>query len=197
MRKLIVLVSSVSVALLLCPSFGAASYLIRLNNGGQFVVSQYWEEDAQLKFYSHGGVVEIPKRSVAKISETNVAYGAGTDSGFEATVEDKVKQEPTIAPSGKGQIPSQDDALRKKTRSTRKNKDEVIDFEYYQKKKWLLKAKVDEALERFREASSNKESQAKREAIQDMTRISDQIFDLADELKQKNGGVLPYWWEDL
>ena len=70
-----------------------------------------------------------------------------------------------------------------------------INFEYYKNKNLQLKAKLNEAIKRIRESSKNKDLEAKNKAREDMRKISGQIYDLADELKEKNNGVLPDdWW---
>ena len=60
-----------------------------------------------------------------------------------------------------------------------------------------LQAALDKALEGFREASGNRDSEAKKTAIRNITETSGQIIKLTDELKEKSNGILPDWWQGL
>ncbi len=61
----------------------------------------------------------------------------------------------------------------------------------------MLKGKIDESVASYLEASGNRDPEAKQKAREEMTDLSGQIYDLTDELKEKNKGVLPEWWEKL
>ena len=75
-------------------------------------------------------------------------------------------------------------------------KGEVIDFDYYRETKSALKEKLENALERNREATARQDPDAKESTRQEYLEFSKQIIALGDELKRKNKGVLPYWWEE-
>lgn len=70
-------------------------------------------------------------------------------------------------------------------------------FAYFQHRKAKLKAERDAALKRFRAAARDKDAEAKRKAIEDMTKASAQLFELTNELKKNNNGVLPDGWQGL
>lgn len=184
MNRLIPII--VTVAFLTYPSICVPSYLIQLRNGSQFMIYQYWEEGNQIKFYFYGGVVGIQKDFVRKITESDVAYREEIDSEERIATESKIDRS-TIASSKTAKVPS---------KAEKEKRDEKIDFEYYREKKLALKAELDDALERIRDASRNKDPEAKKKATEDMREIAKQIYDLTDELKEKNKGVLPGdWWE--
>ena len=68
--------------------------------------------------------------------------------------------------------------------------------EYWTQKK-ALKVKLDEALNRLREATRNKDKAAKKKARADMRKYSKEIYKITDEVKEINNGKLPdYWWQD-
>jgi hypothetical protein len=75
-------------------------------------------------------------------------------------------------------------------------KGEVIDFDYYRETKTALKEKLENALQRNREATARQDPDAKESTRQEYLEFSKQIIDLGDELKRKNKGVLPDWWEE-
>jgi hypothetical protein len=61
--------------------------------------------------------------------------------------------------------------------------------------KQQLQAALDQALERFREASGRGDLEAKETAIRRITEASGEMLRLADDLRARNNGVLPSWWE--
>ena len=72
----------------------------------------------------------------------------------------------------------------------------TVDLEYYKEKKSLLEAELNRTLDRLREATKNKDPKAKKNATDEMRKISAEIYDLTNELKKKNEGELPEgWWE--
>jgi hypothetical protein len=177
------------------PSICTASYVIELESGSQLVVNHYWEEDNRIAFYFHGGVVAIPKDLVRTISESDLPHGQEASSlGYTAGGKDLDGQSTTTAgETSHGQVPNGPPEMAVGLQNHRT--DAPADFEYYKKHKNLLKSKLEEATRRFREASGNRNLEAKKSAIQDMTKISKEMFSLAQELEAKNNGVLPEWWK--
>lgn len=195
MKKLIPL--TVNIAFLIYPSVCFSSYLIQLKSGSQFIVYEYWEEAKQIKFYFYGGVVGIPKHFVSTIRESDMAYREETDFEKGMTIENKIDRRSTIASSETEKTPTKENGTEKKAGSEKEKTDEKIDFEYYREKKAVLKGKLAEALERVREATRNRDPEAKKKAREDMKKFSREIYYLKDELKEKNNGVLPDdWWQD-
>ncbi|MDZ7640425.1 MAG: hypothetical protein U5J62_00095 [Desulfurivibrio sp.] len=65
---------------------------MQLQNGGELVVRQYWEEGGQIKFYRYGGLVGISRASVKAIkpvtaAETSLKRKSGGRSGVDASVD--------------------------------------------------------------------------------------------------------------
>ncbi|MBE9580449.1 MAG: hypothetical protein IMF18_02395 [Proteobacteria bacterium] len=176
--------TAVVIALFAYPSICSPSYLIQLTNGNEFVTDQYQEESGQIRFYSRGGAVGIPKDSVRKIRESDIILETQIDSRRAllspeapdmSLIEDEPGKEPCTGEKRVNEIPSR---------------------KYYKGKKLRLVAELDKALEGFRRASGNKDLEAKKKAMGDMTEISRKINHLANELKEKNKGILPDWWID-
>ncbi len=174
-----------TAAFLTFPCICFASYLVQLTNGTQFVVYQYWEEANQIRFYSRGGAVGIPKDCVRDIRESDIAVENETDKRSSSTL------------SGTVHTSAKKDGQVRDTSEGKKGGDEIINLEYYKGKKLRLKAELNKALEQFRHSSSNRDPQANKKAVDDITRVSGQILDLTAELREKNKGVLPAWWEGL
>lgn len=183
MNKRILLAAT--AAFLTYPCICFASYLVQLTNGTQFVVYQYWEETNQIRFYSRGGAVGIPKGCVRDIRESDIPIERETDRRSSSTL------------SGTAHTSAKKDSLAREASEEKEGGDEIISLEYYKGKKLRLKAELNKALEQFRQSSSNRDPEANKKAIEDMTRVSGQILDLTAELREKNKGVLPAWWEGL
>jgi hypothetical protein len=177
MKKFILLIAT--IAFFICPSICFSSYLIELKNGSIFITNHHWKEGRQIKFYCYGGVVGIPKNFVKAIRESDIAYKEEIDSKQEgADPKSKINEKSGI------------------TTIEKKEKYERVDLEYYKEKKTALTAELDESLERLREATRNKDPEAKNKARDEMREISTKIYNLTDELKEKNNGTLPEgWWE--
>jgi len=167
MKKFIPLII---IFFIICPSVCFSSYLIELNNGSKFITNHYWKEGGQIKFYYYRGVVGIPKNFVKAIRKSDIAY--------------------------KEEIDSKQDSGDPKGKINEKSGITPIDLEYYKEKKLLLEAELNRTLDKLREATRNKDPEAKNKARNEMREISTKIYNLTDELKEKNNGTLPEgWWE--
>jgi hypothetical protein len=192
------LISLSTVLFFLVPSLaGSNPYSIQLENGGQFITSQYWEEGNQIMFSIYGGIAGVQKSLVKSIKELKLMYRAKDESRVskssgndqKTSGPEKVENKEPV----KGDSSTLAGTINKK--QGEKQSTEGMDFEYYRGAKMRLRAQFDQAREKYLEASSNKDPEAKELARKEMIEFSRQIYDLADELKRKNNGVLPDWWE--
>ncbi len=62
----------VAITISLYPARGPCSYLIQLKNGAQILTNQYWEEDGQIRFYYHGGIVGFYRDSVHEVIDSEL-----------------------------------------------------------------------------------------------------------------------------
>ncbi len=180
----------VMTALLIYPSICMATYLIQLTNGKEFIISEYWEEGNQVKFYYYGGLITIDKDQIQAITESDKAY-------VEEVLETKAPESPGIGakqPAAETKLGAKESSLEKKTAPEKGKTGEEIDVEYYKEQRLLLESKMDEASDRFTAASKKKDEEVRKKAIEEMTEVSDQLHVLQNELKEKNNGVLPEWW---
>jgi hypothetical protein len=171
-----------------------ASYHLHLKNGNELRTSHYWEEGDEIKFYVYGGVAGIQKGFVTRITMSNLNH----KEYLADKKEDPEKSQSSSVFSGPKSQESPQIGTGEKESKTRGNteKDELIDFDYYKERKAVLKGKLEEALQRNREATARKDQQAKELTRKEYLEFSRQIIDLSDELKKKNKGVLPTWWEE-
>ena len=69
-----------------------------------------------------------------------------------------------------------------------------IDEGYYKKQKAQVTEKFEQAHERYLVASSRRDREAKKKAWEEFNQYASQFSALEEELKKKNNGVLPEWW---
>lgn len=150
-----------TICILVLPGTCYSSFLLQLSNGNRFIVSEHWERGNLVGFYSHGGTIEIPKERIRKITRYEVNTGADSDSLPRILLPKPVKK-------FSGRSKEAQHGIKKAARI------KPISLESY-KNRQDLKAKLQQALETFRQASKNRDVEAKRRAIEDMTRTSAQL----------------------
>lgn len=184
MKKIILFISLFLIGLMQF-SWGE-SYIIELKNGNELSTSRYWIEGDEMKFYIYGGVGGIKRDLVGniRISDTSLK-GLDKEDVNSVNTGELTKETP------KGRFQSE------KSTFTRENeKDQKVDLEVYRDRKESLKRELEAASQRNREATANKDREGKERTRQEMLGYSKQIIDLGDELKRKNKGILPDWWEE-
>lgn len=164
----------------------AASYLIRLKNGGEFLTNRQWEEGNQILFYQYGGIAGIQKDYVKNIEESALTYKEKTENEQAPLTPVDQKSLQGGEAQGKASQPETKNGDEKK---------EKVDFDYYKEKKVELIEKLNEARKGYLEALGSKDTDASEKARQELVNSGARIYDLADELKRKNKGVIPDWWE--
>jgi hypothetical protein len=184
------------IALIICQPSGltwGASYHLQLKNGNEVRTSRYWEEGDEIKFYIYGGVAGIQKEFVARVTISNLDYKEETTARGDI--------EKSSAPLNiSGQKAKESATIRSgETEGTARassEKGQLIDFDGYRKRKAILKEKLEDALQRNREAITRQDQEARESTRKEYLEFSKQIMDLGDELKSKNKGVLPGWWNE-
>jgi hypothetical protein len=175
----------------------AASYQIHLKNGNEIKTSHYWEEGDEIKFYTYGGVAGIQKGLVSKVTTSNLNYKQDSSSK-----EDSEKgrarsvlsgpESTESAQSRPGETASRADGSGEKKGSI----GGAVDFDYYRERKAALKEKFDNAMQRNEEAKARQDQEATALTRNEYLKYSKQLFELGDDLKRKNKGILPDWWKD-
>jgi hypothetical protein len=190
---------SLFIALMIFPSWSllwAASYQLLLKNGNEIKTSHYWEEGDEIKFYVYGGVAGIQKGLVSKVTTSNVNYKE--DSSSKEHLEKS--RAPSVLSGQKSKVSAQTRDSETPSRADggggkSGEKTESIDFDSYRERKAALKEKLEDALQRNREATAKQDQGLKESTRKEYLDFSKQILDLGDELKRKNKGVLPDWWD--
>jgi hypothetical protein len=168
------------VAWLFYPSFSFADYIIHLNSGREFVTDRYWEEGGEIRFNYSEGILGFSKDLISSIEERVPAPPETREA--EPAADEASKQQEAQKASEKEETP------KKEEKQTLKELTE---------KKKVLKKQLDGALARLREASKNRDTEAKKKARVEMRDYATQLYELADRAKEINNGQLPEgWWED-
>jgi len=169
----------IAVAFLLGLSSAAlAGFAIQLKNGRILPTPEFWEEKEVIKFYWESGIASIPKEVIRSIG--------------------LIKDVPAVkAPNPKESITEPAAILPKEKRTAEPVAEkEKIDAGYYKKQRAFFTERYEQAYERYFEASSRHDREAKRKAWEEFNRYGGQVSALEEELKKKNQGVLPTWWNE-
>jgi len=177
MKKIFGLVIAM-VFLLGLSSAAPAGFAIQLKNGRILSTSEFWEEKEVIKFYWDSGVASIPKELIRSI-------------GF-------IKETPVMTPPNLIEpVPEPKAVVGKEKNTEEANAEkEKIDAGYYKKQKALFTENYEQAYEKYLEASSRHDREAKKKAWEEFNRYGGQVSALEEELKKKNQGVLPKWWNE-
>jgi hypothetical protein len=150
-------------------------YVIHLKTGGRFLTPKYWEENQEIKFYIAGGVMGVENRSVSKIEK----------------IEGGLRREAFVPPAPSARPPPEAPAKKEDAAAP----PEKVDIQAYKGRKDQMTVELDQISERLREATRRQDQAAKTRVLEEMRNKSAQIYDLTDEVTQKNKGKLPDgWW---
>jgi hypothetical protein len=179
-----------------------SSFIIELKNGREVTTSHVWEEGDEIKFYAPQGTAGFPKALVKRIKTSTVFNDKVSRSSLSPSTSD-ARVSTTHTPSqttlnrntetlqGVG---NSEFAQEEKPAGDKSLK--IGDAQSYRAKKLMLMSELDAATKKYLAASGAKDPDAKKAALDDMREFSKKIIDLADEVKKKNGGVLPVWWNE-
>ncbi len=181
----------------------AGSFIIELTNGREMITSHVWEEGDEIKFYASQGTAGIPKALVKRIRTADRVHHDQVSRSALAPVP-LILMRPRLT----GHPPRADSTGLKRARSearvhsqqntpangeARRHQGEA---NAYREQKARLMSQLDEANKTYLAASGARNPDAKKAALDEMRGYSKQFYALADEVKEKNGGTLPAWWNE-
>jgi hypothetical protein len=176
----------------------SAAYVIQLKNGHEFTTYHYWTAGDQILFYFADGIVGVDKDFVREVKKSKPVQRRIVESRQEVIGGKDSEQGSTIASPTTVPVPASEARRAKPNQEEKKSQEKApVDFAYYQQKNAELRGELEKALERYRSASASKDKEAKEKAREEFRAISKKLFALSDELKAKNNGVLPEWWEKI
>jgi len=182
MKRLWLVPFIVMITMLSYPLLSFADYIIYLKSGRQFVTERYWEEGGEIKFHFKSGVLGIPRAAVVSIEEVIPEAPAKKEPPPEAVPKAPVKKE----------APPEAEV----SETAEKTDNDLVDIEYYKREKQRLEQELDEAKRRYLSSLENGDKETRHAASRDALKINIQIDQLKKELKGKNKGVLPEWWNE-
>jgi hypothetical protein len=176
--------------LIFMPSVCLSSFLIELKNGSEYITELYWKSGDDIEFRYYGGIVSLPENSILAITKSDKPYYEIDPSTSEGSGSGMPSGQPGSA------------AATDKDKNSRKEPDEGLDQEVdiqgYKKRNSQLRTQLGSSLTSLRDASRDRDETNKPRARKEVIEYSRQIYDLADELRERNGGVLPEdWWEGI
>ncbi len=193
MKKLFLLAVCFLIVAML-PALSLAEYIIHLKDGGQYTTKQYWHEGDQIKFMVEGGIMGFDKSEVKKIIKVEDAAAQGDQAPPNASESDEPADKDKAAP----EIKAPKSAGEKPAKAASGVKGKKVDIAAYQAEMAKLKDAINETLVRMKAADEAKDSTAREEAMEDNRKISAQMWQLTNELKEKNNGQLPAdWWKGV
>jgi hypothetical protein len=174
------------------------SFTIEFTNGHTVVASRVWEEGPELKFDIYQGTAGVPRTLVKRIRTATLAShdrGAGPVMPLSSDDADSSRTETRAAPSahrpadgghaaGTLHTASGEPPAGSRTSTT-------DDGRADRDKKARLTSQLDDATKRHREAAAAGQLDAKQAAWDDITAYRKQLIALADDVSQKNAGVIP------
>ncbi len=198
MLKRIGILLSAALFILPYPHVSTA-YVIQLKNGVEFSTYHYWQEGNQTMFYLEGGIVGIEKDFIKEIRKSHPVKKRVIHVVSEITRTQVSEQGSSVPSANQGALGNKDlgNVEQKPEGESTAENISPVDFVSYQQKNLALRTALEKALERYRMASGQQDKEAEEKAREEFRALSKQLFDLSDEVKAKNNGVLPAWWEKL
>jgi hypothetical protein len=187
--------SSIGLAIILTLSFtppALADYIIRLKNGRTLETPRFWEERGEIKFQWPGGVVSLSKEDLLTITEVENKFSDQTPNG-------ERKPAPENPETPPGASLSMMNIVEKVSPAERLSSAEGLrgnSMEHYRKQKAYYTKQFEQAYQRYLEASSRRDMEGKKKAWEEFNRFGGQVITLETELKKRNNGALPSWWEE-
>jgi hypothetical protein len=152
----------------------AASWTIELTNGRELTTTRVWEEGDEVKFSAAQGTAGVPRALVKRITSLAKAFKPESENRQEAG-------------AGQSATKKNDDGDMKRQESSPPADREA---------KLALKSQLDDARKKYIEATATKDPASQQGALDAIKAASKKLYALADEVKEKHGGVLPAWWNE-
>ena len=162
-----------------------ADYVIKLKNGRTVETAKCWEEAGQIKFQWEEGVASLPKKNVVSIDWVEEKFPSRASRPNPQPAEpEPVREEGPKPAAKKGEPPARQEGSQE------------INVEQYKKKKTQYVTQYEQAYQRYLEATSRGDAEAKKKAWEEFNRFGGQVITLETELRKKNNGTLPSWWKE-
>jgi hypothetical protein len=165
------------------PAF--ADYVIKLKNGRTVETAKCWEEEGQVKFRWEEGIASLPKKNVVSIEWVDEKFPSRAFRPNPQDAEPKQVLEESPKAPGKKVEP----ALPQKASPE-------INIEQYKKKKAQYVTKYEQAYQRYLDATSRRDPEAKKKAWEEFNNYGGEVVKMETELRKRNNGKVPSWWKE-
>jgi hypothetical protein len=181
----------------------ATSFTIELNNGSEITTAHVWEEGDEIKFSIYQGTAGVHRALVKSVQISVLVYSdrASRNSiplsptDLRSSMVDK-RSETSSAKVSEIRHEDGDGQFSREKKYGDETRRQEGAFHAYREKKLALTSKLDEAANKYLQAIAAGNPDAQKGALAEKREVSKQIYALADEVKAKNGGVLPAWWNE-
>jgi hypothetical protein len=165
------------------PAF--ADYVIKLKNGRTVETAKCWEEGGEVKFQWEEGVASLPKRNVVSINWVEEKFPSRSYRPNPQAAEPKQVPEETPKP-----------AVKKGEPTAPQEGSQEINIEQYKKKKAQYVTQYEQAYQRYLDATSRRDAEAKKKAWQEFNNYGGEVVKMETELRKRNDGRVPSWWKE-
>jgi hypothetical protein len=176
---------SVGLAFLLAVFLSGPDYVIKLKNGRTVETAEYWEENGEVKFQWEEGVASLPKKNVVRIDWVEEKFPSRASRPNPQAAEPKQAAEE--APST---------AVKKGEPTAAQEASQEINTEQYKKKKAQYVAQYEQAYQRYLDATSRRDAEAKKKAWEEFNNYGGEVVKMETELRKRNNGEVPSWWKE-
>lgn len=170
----------IGVVVLFSATVSYSAFAIKLKNGRNIYAESYWIEGDHVHLQFKSGVMKIRKNEIQSITETKGRIPDEEESPRPP------EQKPGEKPGEKPSVATKEE----KPSAPLSGKEEI---ESYKNKKREIQKRLDEAKEVYFN-TTNKDEKDKARKI--MLSISNELFNLQEEVKKKNNGIIPKWWQE-
>jgi len=179
------------ILIFLFPSVTPAASVVYLKNGGRLTTPVWCREGNMIVLQTAAGLMSIESREVLKIVSDDADAVAAPAPAGPAAAERAGKDAlpPPAAQAGAASPAVAPPPLPPPVA-------EKVDLNAYKARKIELQGELDVVLAKMREFARLQDEPAKEQARREMREISARIYELTDEVKRLNNGVLPPdWWK--
>lgn len=185
----IFILSAVGIIILLTYTTSYSGFLIKLKNGREIYTEAYQTEGNYLILQFRGGVLKISKNDVQSISQEKRRI---EDEEQQGKKEEKVEKVGKTGTEGKEDKKETKEVKKETPPKTEKASGMgQAEIDQYKKRKAEIRTRLDEAKKVYFDTTDKEE---KNKARKIMLSISNELYNLQDEVKKNNNGVLPKWW---
>jgi len=165
------------------PAF--ADFVIKLKNGRTVETANWWEEEGQVKFQWEEGIASLPRKNVASIDWVEEKARSRSYRPDPQAAEPKPVPEETAKA-----------AVKKEQPTAPQEASQEINVEQYKAKKAKYVAQYEQAYQRYLEATSRRDAEAKKKAWEEFNRYGGEVVKMETELRKRNDGQVPSWWKE-